>query len=224
MTTEPRASLADQLFETIKREIVENRLPADAILAEATIASQHGVSRAPAREALKRLATLGFVRAVPRLGYIVTSVSIQDFDEIIALRLVLEPVAVELAVPRMAEADFERLETLARRVLEVPEEPRESHGALYAQLNAAFHREIARIAGNRRLEQVISGLIDELERLMHTLAYSGNVDFVLDQHLVLIELMRTGDATAAAQLMREQLRRDYEVMRGLARPAVGASV
>lgn len=219
---EPRPpSLADQVFDAIKRDIVENRLPAETILAEVTIASRHGVSRAPAREALKRLTTLGYVRAVPRLGYIVTSVSVRDFDEILALRLALEPLAVELAVPRLSDEDFDQLEALARKVLEVPAEPLERHGALYAQLNADFHRAIARAAGNSRLEQTISRLIDELERMMHTLAYSGSIGEVLDQHLSLLDTMRTRDAQSAAKLMRDQLQRDYEVMRGLARPSGG---
>jgi DNA-binding GntR family transcriptional regulator len=216
---EPHDSLADKVFEALKRDIVENRLPSETILAEAMVAGRHGVSRAPAREALKRLTTLGFVRAVPRLGYIVTSISVRDFDEILEMRLALEPLAVELAVPRLVADDFERLDALARRVREVPAEPLERHGALYAQLNADFHRAIARAAGNGRLEHTISRLIDELERMMHTLAYSGSIEQVLDQHLALLETMRTGDAKAAAAVMRDQLEQDYAVQRTLARPA-----
>jgi len=89
-------SLAQQLYDSVKREIVEHRLRPETILAETTLAEQYGVSRAPAREALKRLATFGFVRVVPRVGYIVSNVSVRDFDEIFALRLVLEPLAFDL--------------------------------------------------------------------------------------------------------------------------------
>lgn len=221
----PHASLADQVFDALKRDIVENRLAADTVLAEVNVASQYGVSRAPAREALKRLATLGFVRAIPRLGYMVTTVSLRDFDEIIALRIVLEPLAVELAVPRLADHDLDALEALARSALDVASAPPETHGALYAQLNAAFHRQIADASGNRRLARTISSLIDELERLMHTLAYSDNLELVLREHLELIELMRTRDAVASSRLMRAQLEHDYQVMRDLARPvAIAASV
>jgi DNA-binding GntR family transcriptional regulator len=215
-----RTSLAQQLYDSVKREIVEHRLRPETILAEATLAEQYGVSRAPAREALKRLATVGFVRVVPRVGYIVSSVSIRDFDEIFALRLVLEPLAVELAMPRLGDDDAVRLEHLARRVWEIPARPRTERGALLAQVNADFHREISRIAGNSRLEQTIGGLIDELERFMHMLAYSDTVSSLMDEHMVLLETMKSGDAHAAASLMREQLANDHATMRQLILPEV----
>lgn len=209
-------SLAEQLFASLKREIIEHRLSPETILAEATVAENYGVSRAPAREALKRLAMVGFVRVVPRVGYIVRGVSVRDFDEIFALRLALEPLAVELAVPRLADTDAARLEALARRVLEIPDSsPREEHGVLLTHVNAGFHREIARLTANLRLARTIGGLIDELERFMHLLAYSDSVSSLLDEHLTLVDTMRAGDATAAGSLMRDQLANDFTTIRGV---------
>lgn len=217
-------SLADGVFETIKRQIVEYRLRPETILSEATLAAEHAVSRAPAREALQRLAAIGFVRAVPRVGYIVTRLSVRDFDEIFAMRLVLEPLATELAVPRMTPGDHDRLGALARAVLDVPKRPHEEQGTLLAQLNTMFHREIAHIAGNQRMERTITGLLDELERLMHMLAYSKVVVSTLDEHPTLIATMSAGDAQAAGQLMREQLQHDYTVMRDLAAGAPDSAI
>ena len=217
-----RASLADRLFSALHREIIENRLPPDTILGEANVAATYGVSRAPAREALKRLAALGFVRTIPRLGYVVTSITLHDFDEIMALRFALEPLAVELAVPRLTAEHLAELERLA--TVDVSAEPPERQAILHAQLNADFHRLIAEVSGNRRLAQTISGLIDELERVMHGLVYSNKIDLVLPQHLALAQVMRTADAVAAARLMREQLEVDYELMRGLASPPTARSL
>jgi DNA-binding GntR family transcriptional regulator len=208
-------NLADRLFESVKRQIVEYRLEPETILSEATLASEHGVSRAPAREALKRLCEIGFARAVPRVGYIVTSLSVRDFDEIFALRLALEPMATELAVPRATDEDLDRLERLARSVYELPKLPLAEQGAAISQLNASFHREVARIAGNSRLERTIAGLIDDLERVMHMLAYSETAASVLDEHSELVAVMRAAEPQPAGELMREQLEHDYEVMRAL---------
>jgi DNA-binding GntR family transcriptional regulator len=216
-------SLAEQLYQSVKRDILEHRLPPETILTETALAQRYGVSRAPAREALKRLATFAFVRVVHRVGYIVTAISVRDFDEIFSLRLALEPLAVELAVPRLQDPEASRLEVLARRVLEIPGSPAEERGALIAQLNASFHREISRIADNFRLERTISELIDELERFMHILAYSDALSSLLDEHLTLLETMRTGDAHGAAGLMRDQLANDYTTMRELIVPHVSVT-
>lgn len=211
-------SLAEQLYESIKSEIIEHRLPPETILAESTLAERYGVSRPPTREALKRLETFRLVRAVPRVGYIVAGVSLRDFDEIFSLRLNLEPLGVELAVPRLTEADLDRLEGFARQSLRVPTQLRSERGRLLAHSNAAFHREISSIAGNSRLERMVGMLIDEFDRYMLMLAYSDAVWLLLDQHQALVEAMRTGDAAAAARLMYEQLSRDHAVMRELLPP------
>jgi DNA-binding GntR family transcriptional regulator len=209
-------NLADRVFRAVKREIVETSLRPETILGEATLATRFSVSRAPAREALKRLAEIGFVRAVPRVGYIVTSVSVRDFDEIFQLRLRLEPLAAELATANLTEAAGERLAAQAAEVGVLAQRPAAERAMAVAEHNGAFHREIARLSGNRRLERTIGGLLDELERVLHMLAYDINLLKVLDEHPELVRIMRSGDAPGAALTMHEQLMHDYEVMRELA--------
>jgi DNA-binding GntR family transcriptional regulator len=209
-------SLSERVFRAVKREIVENRLEPDAIVAEVALASRFDVSRAPAREALQRLAEIGLVRAVPRVGYIVTSVSVSDFDEIFQLRLTLEPLAVELATARMSPAEALRLEAHAAEVARLVDRPLGERAAALAEHNAEFHRELARISGNRRLERSIGSLLDELERVMHMLAYDPSLPTVVDEHALLVRTMRGGDAGAARELMRVQLLHDYDVMREVA--------
>jgi DNA-binding GntR family transcriptional regulator len=207
-------TLAESVFEQLKREIVENRLVADTLLTELDVADRYSVSRAPAREALKRLAALGFVRPRARVGYLVTNVSVADLDEIFAMRIALEPMATELAVGKMTADDAAILEKLAVGVLHI-DDAVEDRGRTVSRLNADFHREIARVSGNRHLEQIVMRLVDELERVMHMLAYSEGVGSVLDEHSRLLSVMRSGDAEGAGDLMREQLQHDYGIMRSL---------
>lgn len=214
-----RENLADRVFEAVKRDIVENRLRPDEILVEGALADRFAVSRAPAREALQRLRRTGLVRAVPRLGYIVTSVSLRDYDEVFQMRLVLEPLATELATSRLAggQADIQQLQRLADEVADVVDDESEARGGRLAQVNAAFHREIARMSGNHRLERTIGGLIDELERVMHVLAYdSGSIAEVRDEHPALVRVMKVGDPAPARELMHDQLMHAYTLMRAFA--------
>jgi DNA-binding GntR family transcriptional regulator len=223
--SKPTGNLADHVFQQVKREILENSVGPDTILAEGPLATRFNVSRAPAREALKRLAERGFVRSVPRVGYIVTSVSLRDYDEVFQMRFALEPLAVELAVPRLTAADAEELERSAAAVAVIAalEDPAD-RGVRLAQVNAEFHRAIARISGNHRLARTIGSLIDELERVMRMLAYDPGVEEVRDEHPRLVRVMRGGDAAAAGRLMRDQLQHDYEVMRTLVTGAYGVAM
>ncbi|MHB8590189.1 MAG: GntR family transcriptional regulator [Candidatus Dormibacteraceae bacterium] len=206
--------MAESVFEQLKREIVENYLESDTLLTELGVASGFSVSRAPAREALKRLAALGLVRPRRRVGYLVTNMSGADLDEIFAMRIALEPLATELAVGKLTQEEAAILEELATGVLRV-DAADDKRGRIITKLNADFHREIARIGGNRRLEQTITRLVDELERVMHMLAYSTTVDSLLEEHSELLAMMRAGDPRRARDLMRQQLERDYGAMRAL---------
>jgi DNA-binding GntR family transcriptional regulator len=209
-------NLTDRIYETVKRDILECRLQPDEILVEAALADRFQVSRAPAREALQRLTRTGLLRVVPRLGYIVTGISVRDFDEIFETRLVLEPLAVELATTRMTDDDAERLEALALEVDEILAVEKDDIGSRLTSNNAAFHREVARVSGNRRLERLIGELIDELERVMRMLAYDPGVLTARHEHRSLVRAMRSGDPDAAAGRMREQLVHDRDLMRDLA--------
>lgn len=77
------------------------------------IAEQFGTSRIPVREALRQLEAEGLVRIEPNKGAIVTSLSIDDVLEMLDIRIALECHALRLAIPEMAEEDFD----LAARIL-----------------------------------------------------------------------------------------------------------
>lgn len=217
--TAPGESLTDAVYRAVKREIVENRLKPDEILVEGALAERFGVSRAPAREALQRLRRTDLVRAVPRLGYVVTPISLRDYDEIFQMRLALEPLATELATARLAagRVDGADLAQLAAAVAAVvAEEEGGQRGAHLAQVNAEFHREIARLSGNVRLERTVGALLDELERVMHLLSHDREgLAEVRDEHPELLRVMEGGDAAAARELMRAQLEHGYALIREL---------
>ena len=216
MAERPSTLLSDQVFEAIKREIIECRLEPETLVAESTLAARFGVSKGPVREALKRLAQMGLVRSLPRVGYIVSSVNVGDFDEIFTMRITLEPMAARLAASRLAQDELDALEELALVPRRMKSEPLAVRGSVLTRANDEFHRRIALASGNGRLARGISGLLDEVQRLVYLLAYDPALDSLTDQHKGLVDLLRTRDATACFENMRGQLEVDYEVMRALA--------
>jgi DNA-binding GntR family transcriptional regulator len=210
------ALLSERVFEALKREIIECRLEPESLVAESSLAGRFNVSKGPVREALKRLAQIGLVRALPRVGYIVSSVNVGDFDEIFSMRIALEPLATHLAAERLTDAELTGLERLALVPLRMESEPLASRGTLLMRANDDFHRTIARASGNGRLFEAIARLLDEVERLVYLLAYDPVVEPLADQHKSLVDLLRTRDGAASAAHMRAQLEDDYAAMRSLA--------
>jgi len=83
--------------------------PPGSPLGEVELARRFGVSRGPVREALTHLERESLVRSFPNRGCFVTALSERDFDEIIMLRSVLEPIALQLAREKASSKDIAAL-------------------------------------------------------------------------------------------------------------------
>ena len=213
--------LAQTVFDRLKRDIVECRLMPGEIIAETPVAERFKVSKGPVREALKRLEQVGFVRSLPRVGYVINGIQVSDVDDIFVMRIALEPVAVRLAMPRLTDADLVRLEQLAAGEQAAHRDSGEARGERLARANSDFHAYIARLSGNSRLQRSIEGLIEELERVTHLLAVK--LEGVRDEHPELVDAMRAGDEHRAAETMRAHLEYGRETMRTAATGAGGWS-
>jgi DNA-binding GntR family transcriptional regulator len=211
------ASLSsDRVFEELKREIIELRLPPDEIVVEGSLAAHFGLSKAPIREALKRLEQVRLVRSLPRVGYVVSSVNLGDIDDIFAMRLALEPLAACLATERMSDDELDELEVTARVPLSLDEEG-DARGPVLARANTEFHQAVAQASGNERLGRTVGALVDDLERVMNMLAYVPDVfDRVAHQHVTLVGVMRSRDTEGSAATMHSQLEYDQAALRAAA--------
>ena len=105
-------TLWQRVYDHLRTEILEGRLGPGTELAEVALSEQLGVSRGPIREAIGRLAAEGLVNVRPRRGAVVRSLSKEEFLELYQVREALERMAVQLAVPRLADTHFEELAAL----------------------------------------------------------------------------------------------------------------
>src|SRR5690606_32753008 len=70
-----RMGVSDQIYETLKREIMDLVLEPNAPLSETGLVSRLGGSRTSVRQALQRLGSEGLVRTVPGRGAFVSEIS-----------------------------------------------------------------------------------------------------------------------------------------------------
>ena len=114
-----------------------------------------GLSRAPVREALKRLAEDHLVELVPRSGCFVAELTPDEIEEIYEIRTRLECMALEYAFGRFdlkhiraLKAEFEACRTLAPgRVVK-----RET------ELDSQLHKLICQTSGRRNLQEMLQKL------------------------------------------------------------------
>ena len=142
-----------EVYEHLKLEIVQGRLPGGERLAEENIAASLGVSRTPVREAVQRLAQDGFVELIPNKGARVRALSSTEIIQTYAVREALEGLAARLAAEHRDAKDLDRLVKTLAQLERLPSTD-------YAAQTAAdleFHAAIASASKNAVLQDSLRG-------------------------------------------------------------------
>lgn len=195
--------LSDRAYERIKHDIICCLIAPGTEVSEAQLCAQYKLGKAPVRMALSRLAHDGLVRAIPRRGYMVSPVTLQDIHDVFELRLMLEPVAARMAAGRV---DAQRLRMLDDICREGYQTGNAKSTARFLDANKAFHVTIAQAAGNARLAGAIEQLLDEMTRLLHLGLGSRNRSQEMQhEHRTLVKALSRGDGETASGICREQI-------------------
>jgi len=200
------ASLADAAYQRIRRMIVRCELSPGFQFSELSIGARLELSKTPVREALGRLVQDGLVRSYPRVGYVVTPITLRDVTQLLEFRVVVEPAAAHLAAGRLSREQ----ETRLQRLMEMsPSAGLDTLGLdEWSSLNREFHMTIAEGTQNDRLVRTIAGGLEEWERL-YRLAILLGAPNRTDRH---DEHRRIGDAVLAGQAeMAEEIARQHVI-------------
>lgn len=153
------SDLVRQVARRLTDAIVQGRLAPGAKVAEAAVARELGISRAPVREAARLLESQGLLKASPRRGFFVRELSAQDVDELYDLRLCVERHAAVEAARRLTPAIRDGLR---RQLALMRDLARHDDPALIVEADYEFHRLICAASGNGRLLRLFDGLASEL--------------------------------------------------------------
>src|SRR5687768_12544890 len=92
-------TLSAAILDQLRKAILDGTYPAGAQLRQDALAETFGVSRIPIREALFQLDAEGLVRIVPQKGAVVSELSVDEIDDVFALRRLLEPRLLAASIP-----------------------------------------------------------------------------------------------------------------------------
>jgi len=153
-------TIAQHAVEGLRRALTSGELaPGDKVRQE-EIADALGISLSPVREALAVLEQEGQVTYLPRRGYFVTELDVDDLREIYELRALLEERAARRALPLLDEDALERVAIAARDCARAVE-----GGDVAAELeaNRRFHFGLLESPGQNHTLRVIRLLWDSTE-------------------------------------------------------------
>lgn len=201
--TKPIPLLTDRAYERIRHDVITCVIAPGTEVSEAQLCALYKLGKAPVRMALNRLAHEGLLRAIPRRGYRVSPVTMQDIQDVFELRLMLEPSASRMAAGKV---DAQRLRTLDEICRDGYTPGDAKSTARFLEANKAFHVAIAQSTGNARLAQSIGQLLDEMTRLLHLgLGLRNRSQEMQHEHRALIKALARGDGATAERICRDQI-------------------
>ncbi|MCQ8242458.1 GntR family transcriptional regulator [Rhizosaccharibacter radicis] len=82
------------MHDLVRDRILRGEMMAGDPIRQDALAAEFGISKIPLREALARLEQFGLVRSQVHRGYVVSALSAAEAEEVFALRIQLEPLAM----------------------------------------------------------------------------------------------------------------------------------
>jgi len=197
-----RMSVAVQVFDLIRRDILDATLTPGSPLSEHALSQSFGVSRTPIREALLRLAEEGLVQIVPQVGSFVTRISLAKVYEAQFIREALECAAVRAA------AQSRRLDVSLLRDILADQKTAAAKGQadVFYVADEALHAAIADASGCPRLWIVALNEKLQLDRVrMLDMSQRHDLGELVVQHSAIVDALAAKDKGAAEAAMRAHL-------------------
>lgn len=196
-------ALDEMTYRRLRQALVTGAvLPGDRLSIRA-VAAALGVSAMPARTALRRLAAEQALDLLPSGTAIVPRLTRAGFAELSAIRAELEPLAVRLATPLLAEADWNRLAAL----VSAHDVARDSGSADAAQV---ADRDFLFVIYRAARAPLLLGLIETLWLRRGPLfgaihGVPGGMSGVRHRHGEILEALRARAAPQAAALLHTEI-------------------
>jgi DNA-binding GntR family transcriptional regulator len=212
------AGLSATIVATLKRRIIGWEYPPDHRLTEEGLSQEFGVSRSPVREALRVLATTGFIRKLANRGYAVHQVSLREVEELYDLRLALELHVAESLAERGGSE--ETLHVLRETWLDIRHAPARRPEEM-ARLDTVFHETLAEAAGNRALLQQLRA-IDERLLVFRIIDFESEkrTESTCLQHVAIIDRILARDTVGARLAVKDNIEDSSDIVRSSLKAAL----
>jgi DNA-binding GntR family transcriptional regulator len=199
------ATKSDFAYTRVRELILSGELEPGAVINQAILARQIGISTTPLREALKRLKQQGLVELDAHRDARVTPLDPEEARDLLEVRRALDPLAASLAADRRTKQDVAEM----RAALEGLEALASNPTVQQLVAHRRFHAAIYRASHNARLAETLDGLWDTADRYRrHSLQVERSAEEIAtkaNEHTLLFEAIVEGDGATAADVMRAHI-------------------
>src|SRR5262249_4408063 len=200
-------------YQAIRLALLHTQLRPDQFYSENSVALMLGISRTPAREALRQLETEGLIEVLPQRGFRVRRISAPELVEFYDLRGLLGTGGVRPRCQRVDERQASALRHILERQQLAADDVTEFIG-----LDEEFHLSMARMAGLQRTARIVASLRGVLW-LMGTRIVDNPLrrTDVVEEHEAIVDALARRDEQAASLAVTRHIRETAQVALARAR-------
>jgi DNA-binding GntR family transcriptional regulator len=196
------ATKSEFAYMRVRELILSGELEPGAVINQAILARQIGISTTPLREALKRLKQQGLVELDAHRDARVAPLDAEEARDLLEVRRSLDPLAASLAADRRTKQDVAEMRASLEGLDALPSNPTVQQLVAHRR----FHSAVYRASHNALLVETLDGLWDTADRYRrHGLQVERSPEeraLKAREHTLLFEAIVEGDADTAADVMR----------------------
>jgi DNA-binding GntR family transcriptional regulator len=199
---------AEALYQQLKQDIRDNKLPIASPLKQEQLAADYGVSRIPVRDVLQRLKNEGWLTQSGKRGVMVHPLSATEAEDLYIMRMYLEPLILGHAIPKLNHQILGQvtdiLEQLDQSNLSIAE-----HG----DLNWQFHACLYQAANRPTLFNNIANLHQLCSRYIGFHSIELNYEKTSQQeHYQLLDVIKNKQLGKAKNILKQHISEAGEIL------------
>ncbi|MFF3567484.1 GntR family transcriptional regulator [Nocardia jiangxiensis] len=201
-------TLVTRIADRLREQIIAGELEPGARIRQDEYAEAFGVSRTPLREAFRLLDAEGWITTRPRSGVEVSRFSPAEVQDIITMRLLLEPLAIRVSAVTHTSEESAALRTLHER-WQADRSRWQSQTEEYNAVNQEFHFALYGLKPGADPDPVYAGLRGYWERYTrYRRVYWHSADSMSrssDEHAALLDAWLARDADRAEVVLAQHI-------------------
>lgn len=203
-------NLHGQIIDSLRAMVLNGALVEGKRIPEAKLCDQFGISRTPLREALKVLASEGFIELRHNRGAVVAPVDPRNVAEQFELNGAMERLIGQTIPARITPEDLDAIEDVYRRLGDAMDRDQPDS---YTKLNHDFHQSLAAATHNETLVRAYSSLQQKLLRARFAINVEpGQLRRSMSEHSRIMAMLRAGAARDLAYQLEEHNRLTAEAI------------
>jgi DNA-binding GntR family transcriptional regulator len=201
----PREPLSESVYKSLKASILNGELCPGERIRELELSRLFNTSQGPVREALKLLEQEGLVTREPYKGTFISQITREEVNEVYALRILIESIAVKRFLDRATEEDIAKLQKFIDAMKQAAAK---DDVPTLVEYDMMFHQHICRMSGSKVLFQIWM-IIHGKTRLASALAnrfHMKRLDEIAGMHQPLLDSIVSKQGDRALDLVNSHIR------------------